>query len=138
MLNTSLVYQNGQPNPNHIFDLFGSLSSHNAANVRFLLLNDIATDVEFYQKTSCVCLEMRNINFHQWITNLSLELMYANELTVFSLSSMYKQHTVVITANKLWSTLHSNDPVSKETLLNVCLVKLVYLEHCPWHCIKRC
>ena len=40
---------------------------------------------------------------------------------------MYKQHTVVITANKLWSTLHSNDPVSEETLLNVCSVKLVYL-----------
>ena len=129
VLDTSLVYQNGQPNTNHIFDLFGSLSSHNAANVRFLLLSDIAADVEFYQKTSCVCLEMRNINFHQWITNLSLESMYADELTLFSLSWLYKQHTVVITANKLWSTLHLNDPVSKETLLNVCSVCFVYLGH---------
>ena len=53
--------------------------------------------------------------------------MYADELTLFSLSWLYKQHTVVIMANKLWSTLHSNIPVSEETLLDVCLVKLVYL-----------
>ena len=129
VLDTSLVYQNCWPNPNHIVDLFGSLSSHNVTNVRFLLLSDIAADVEFYQRTSCVCLEMRNTNFNQWITNLSLESMCADKLTLFSLSWLYKQHTVVITANKLWSTLHSNDPVSKEVLLNICSVKLVFLGH---------
>ena len=53
--------------------------------------------------------------------------MYADELTLFSLSWLYKQHTVVMRANKLWSTLHSNFPVSEETLLDICLVKLVYL-----------
>ena len=39
---------------------------------------------------------------------------YADELTLFSLSWLYKQHTIVITANKLWSTLHSNTQVSEE------------------------
>ena len=127
VLDTSLVYQNGWPNPNHIFELFGQLSGHSASNVRFLLLSDIAADVQFYQRTSFVCLEMRNTSFNQWITNLSLEEMYADELTLFSLSWLYKQHTVVITKNKLWSTLHSNSPVNEEALLDVCSVKLVYL-----------
>ena len=115
------------PNPNHIFELFGQLSGHSASNVRFLLLSDIAADVQFYQRTSFVCLEMRNTSFNQWITNLSLEEMYADELTLFLLSWLYKQHTVVITKNKLWSTLHSNSPVNEEALLDVCSVKLVYL-----------
>ena len=53
--------------------------------------------------------------------------MYADELTLFSLSWLYKQHTVVITANKLWSTLHSNSPINEEALLDICSVKLVYL-----------
>ena len=48
-------------------------------------------------------------------------------LTLFSLSWLYKQHTVVIMKNKLWSTLHSNSPINEEALLDVCLVKLVYL-----------
>ena len=95
--------------------------------VRFLLLSDIAADVEFYQRTSFVCLEMRNISFNQWIKNLSIEYMYADELTLFLLSWLYKQHTIVITANKLWSTLHSNTQVIEEALLDVCLLKLVYL-----------
>ena len=128
---------NGRPNLNHICDLFGSFSSHNASNVRFLLLSDIAADVEFYQRTSCVCLEMRNIAFNQWIKNLSIETMYADELTLFSLNWLYKQHTVVITANKLWSTLHSNIPVSEETLLDVCSVKLVYLGQLRFRVLRR-
>ena len=127
VLDTSLVYQNGRPNPNHIFELFGQLSGHSALNVRFLLLSDIAADVEFYQHTSFVCMEMRNTSFNQWITNLSLEEMYADELTLFLLSWLYKQHTVVITKNKLWSTLHSNSPVNEEALLDVCSIKLIYL-----------
>ena len=65
--------------------------------------------------------------FNQWITNLSTEEMYADELTLFSLSWLYKKHTVVIMKNKLWSTLHSNSPVNEEALLDICLVKLVYL-----------
>ena len=127
VLDTSLVYQNGCPNADHIYELFGALSGHNALNVRFMLLSDIATDVEFYQRTSFVCLQLRNTNFNQWINNISVESMYADELTLFSLSWLYKQHTVVITANKLWSTLHSNNPVGEETLLDICSVKLVYL-----------
>ena len=67
VLDTSLVYQNGRPNPNHIFEMFGQLSGHSASYVRFLLLSDIAADVEFYQRTSFVCLEMQNISFNQWI-----------------------------------------------------------------------
>ena len=94
-------------------------------NVRFLLLSDITADVEFYQCTSCVCLEMRSMGFMQWVTNLSLESMYVDELW------LYKKHNVVITASKLWSTLYSNDPVTEETLLNICSVKLVYL--CQLH-----
>ena len=70
---------------------------------------------------------MRNTSFNQWITNLSVEEMYVDKLTLFSLSWLYKQHTVVITKNKLWSTLHSNSPVNEEALLDVCSVKLVYL-----------
>ena len=59
--------------------------------------------------------------------NLSIEEMYTDELTLFLLSWLYKQHTIVITANKLWSTLHSNFPVSEEILLDICSEKLVYL-----------
>ena len=112
--------------------LFGQLSGNSLSNVRFLLLTDIAADVEFYQRTSFVCLEIRNTLFNQWINNLSKDEMYADELTLFLLSWLYKQHTVVITKNKLWSTLHSNSPVSKEALLDVCSIKLVYLGQIPF------
>ena len=41
------VYRNGQPNPNHVFKLFGSYSSHSAAQVRVLTLQAIAANGGF-------------------------------------------------------------------------------------------
>ena len=52
----------------------------------------------------------------------------AEELALYALSDLMKQHTIVITNTKLWSTVHP-DVVLKDIhgLLDVCGVKLLYL-----------
>ena len=52
----------------------------------------------------------------------------ADELTLYALSDLMKQHNVVITSTKPWSTVHP-DVVLKDIhgLLDVCGVKLLYL-----------
>ena len=46
---------------------------------------------------------------------------------LLSLSALYRRHTLVVTANKLWSTIEYPTPVNLLELLNECSVKLVYL-----------
>ena len=52
----------------------------------------------------------------------------ADELALYALSDLMKQHTIVITSTKPWSTVHP-DVVLKDIhrLLDVCSVKLLYL-----------
>ena len=53
--------------------------------------------------------------------------MYCDELGLLSLSALYQWHTLVLTANKLWSTIEHPTLVNLLELLNECSVKLVYL-----------
>ena len=45
-------------NPSHLFEIFGNFSGHDAVEVRELLLEHIARNLNFNVKHSTVCLEM--------------------------------------------------------------------------------
>ena len=95
--------------------------------VREVLLEHIARNLDFHVKRSIVCLEMRNTSFSNWVDRMADGRMYCDELGLLSLSALYQRHTLVVTANKLWSTIEHPTPVNLLELLNECSVKLVYL-----------
>ena len=123
-VDTSRTYKNGRANPGHLFEIF---SSHDAMEVRELMLEHIAKNLDFHASHSIVCLEMRNTRFTNWVDRIADGRMYCDELGLLSLSALYRRHTLVVTANKLWSTIEHPTPVNLLELLNECSVKLVYL-----------
>ena len=126
-VDTSRTYKNGRANPNHLFEIFGHFSGHKAMEVREVLLEHITRNLDFPVKRSIVCLEMRNTSFSNWVDRLADGRMYCDELGFLSLSALYQWHTLVVTANKLWSTIEHPTLVNLLELLNECSVKLVYL-----------
>ena len=117
---------NGYANPNHIYDLFGDFARYTATQVRLLLLKHIARDPGFHMGRGTMCLEMRNISFEQWLHRVADDRMYCNKLGILSLSHVYRRHTLVVTVNKMWSTIEHSSLLNLE-LLNECSVKLIYL-----------
>ena len=74
-----------------------------------------------------VCLEMHNISFERWLNRLADEQMYCDKLGILSLNTMYRWHSMVVTVNKMWSTIEHSLPLNLLELLNECSVKLIYL-----------
>ena len=126
-VDTSRTYKNGRVNPSHLFKIFGHFSGHEAMEVCEVLLEHIARNLDFHVKCSIVCLEMRNTSFSNWVDRLGDNRMYCDELGLLSLSALYRWHTLVVMANKLWSTIEHPTPMNLLELLNECSVKLVYL-----------
>ena len=126
-VDSSCTYKNGRANPSHLFEIFGSFSGHDAMEVREVLLKHIARNLDFHVSHSTVCLEMRNTNFSNWVDWIADGRMYCDELGLLSLSALYQRHTLVITSNKLWSTIEHPTPINLFELLKECSVKLIYL-----------
>ena len=126
-VDSSNVVKNGRANPSHVFDIFGSFSGHMGTEVRVKLLENIATEMPFYEKRSVVCLQMRSMNLETWVETITNELVYCDELGLMGLCYMYHRHCVVLTQNKLWSTVQADKPLNLLDLLNICSVRLIYL-----------
>ena len=126
-IDTSRAFKNGHTNPNHIFKLFGDFGGHKATQVRLLLLQHIARDPSFHMRHGTVCLEMHNITFEKWLNRYADKRMYCDELGLLSLCHMYRRHSLVVTINKMWSTIEYGLSLNLLELLNECSVKLIYL-----------
>ena len=127
VIDSSRAYVNGRANPNHIYKLFGNYGGHDATQVRLLLLKHMAIDPSFHMRRGTVCLEMRNTLFERWLHRVADNQMYCDELGILSLSHMYRRHSLVVTVNKMWSTIEHSSPLNLLELLNECSVKLIYL-----------
>ena len=71
---------------------------------------------------------MHETNLNAWACKMTYWENSADELALYALSDLTKQHTVVITNTKPWSTVHPNVNVRDiHDLLNVCSVRLLFL-----------
>ena len=107
--------------------LFGDFARYTATQVRLLLLKHITRDPGFHMRWGTVCLEMCNISFEWWLNRVADDQMYCDELGILSLSHMCRRHTLVVTVNKMWSTIKNSSSLNLLELLNECSVKLIYL-----------
>ena len=126
-VDSSNFAKNRHANPNHVFDIFGSFSGHTGTEMRVKLLENIAANMSFYERRSAVCLQMRSMNLETWVETITNELVYCDELCLMGLCYMYHRHCVVLTQNKLWSTVQADKPLNLLDLLNICSVRLIYL-----------
>ena len=128
-VDSSNVVKNGRANPNHVFDTFASFSRHTGTEVQVKLLENIAANMPFYERRSAICLQMRSMNLETWVETIANELVYCDELGLMGLCYMYHRHCVVLTQNKLWSTVQADKPLNLLDLLSICSVRLIYLSN---------
>ena len=126
-VDSSNIAKTGRANPNHVFDTFGSFSGHTGTEVWVKLLENIAANMSFYERRSVICLQMRSMNLETWVETITNKLVYCDKLGLMGLFYMYHRHCVVLTQNKLWSTVQADKPLNLLDLLNICSVCLIYL-----------
>ena len=126
-VDASNTVKNGRANPNHLFELFGSFSGHTSTEVRIQLLKNIASDTSFYKERCAACLQSKSITFERWVEELANERVFCDELALMGLCNLYQRHCVVLTQNKLWSTIQADAPMNLLDLLKECSIRLIYL-----------
>ena len=139
VLDTQNLYWPGVVNRSHVFDLFAEFLPHkDGAKARLDMINFVSDNKERYAIDGHVVLKMHETNLNAWVCKMTYWENSADELALYALSDLTKQHTVVITSTKPWSTVHPN-VVLKDIhgLLDVCGVKLLYLGNNKFGRLRR-
>ena len=96
-------------------------------DVRVALLQNVADDVDFYIARNTICLEQRSTSFETWVKTMGDDRVFCDELGLMGLCSLYNKHCVVLTKDKLWSSIEADHPMKLMELFKACTVRLVYL-----------
>ena len=67
------------------------------------------------------------VSFEMWVEELADERVFCNELALMGLCNLYQRYCVVLTQNKLWSTIQADAPMNLLDLLKECSIRLIYL-----------
>ena len=110
-----------------VYEMFGTFSNENAADVRAGMLAVIRLDLNYYKIAGHVILGFKNINIDQWMNVMSKPDTAANELAIFVLSKMYGKHTVIYNKARPWTMLDPPYPMTETELHNNCQIHLVYV-----------
>ena len=126
-LDLAATFKNGKANPNHIIEMFTNISQNISTDVRVALLQNVADNLDFYMARNTICLESHKTSFKTWIKKIGCDRIFCDEFGLMGLCSLYKQHCVVLTKCKLWSSIEADQPISLTKLMSLCPVILVYM-----------
>ena len=94
-LNIGPVFKNNTIDNDHVFNIFERYSDDDAATVRRNLGADVTDNLDYYQKALFVVTQMKSNNVVNWLEDQFLNEKCGDEWTVFCLSRLYNQHTMI-------------------------------------------
>ena len=99
---------NGHQNKSALYTIFGLYSDDNADTVQLNLLNEVThcvNNFKFYESTGFVCLHMKKLSLDEWLSKQQHKTTKGDQITVYILSRLYNQHTMIHTKKKPWFTI---------------------------------
>ena len=128
-LDTINLYWPGKVNQNHVFEIFSEFLPHgDAGKTRCDMINFVSEQKERYAMDGHTVLKMHETSLTNWACKMTYFENGADELALYALSDLTKKHTVIITSNRPWTTMHQDVEVwDIYHLLEICDVRLLYL-----------
>ena len=122
-------YRYGKKNPQQLFEIFGYFNSEEPEDVQSNICTRIKMEMELYAKVGTVHLLFIDSDIAKWLKAMKNNRNYGDPLMLYTLSRTFQRHSVVLCANRAWSTVGTDDPIDSDRLLEICHVKLVYIGH---------
>ena len=113
--------------PDVVFRVFGDFSDHEPSEVRAAMLSYISEDFNYFRDVSWLNLNMHKKKLSQWLDDMRNQNTPADELATFTLSRLYKRHSVIYTKNRTWCTIGTSKPLSEMDVYLSCDVRLMQM-----------
>ena len=119
----------GKINQNHVLEMFGVYSGYEPSELRQCAITILNTETEipYWSHAGSVLLGLNFMSYSEWTEYMSDESSPCDELMLYVLSRIHCRHTVVYTANRVWTTVYVDGKTTVDDLMSICDLRLVYL-----------
>ena len=93
------------PNPDHVFEIFGTFSHETAEKEHERVLDFIICDTISFNERMAVVFTMLNLNLDQRLKQMSNSKILADEIAFYRLCQLYLRQVLIDTTGSVSSTL---------------------------------
>ena len=91
------------------------------------MLEYVTVNSERYAWDCYTLLCMSGLSLSDWRVKMTFWANPADTMAIYALSDQYGLHTSVVTRSKLWTTIHPDYQGTKEDVLEISAIKLLYM-----------
>ena len=127
-VDTSNLYWGGNPNNNHVFDMFNTFKPHHdSVKTRYEMLQFVIDNERRYDWNGHLFLRMNNLTLADWLQQQTHFENNADVLSIYALSDMCGVHSTIVTKTKPWTTVHPTFNGDIYDVLRISKVTMLYL-----------
>ena len=127
-VDTSNLYWGGNPNNNHVFDMFNAFKPHHdSVKTRYEMLQFVIDNERRYDWNGHLFLHMNNLTLADWLQQQTHFENSADVLSIYALSDMCGVHSTIVTKTKPWTTVHPTFNGDIYDVLRISKVTMLYL-----------
>ena len=91
------------------------------------MLTELSSNEVWYTKAGHTTCGMRNLTFKQWLKSIKPKKASADELSIYTLSVIFRHHVMINSSLRPWTTLKLTAGLTFGNMLELCETHLLYL-----------
>ena len=123
-------------NPNIMFTTFGVFCDKSAGAVRKELCEWISANLESFKRQCFMGMACKDMDFDDWFTKLKSNDTICNEFGLSALCQAFQRHALVVTSDKIWTTIPASHGKTVEEERRLCDVHFLYLCRETYACLE--
>ena len=123
-------------NPNIMFTTFGVFFDKSAGAVRKKLCEWISANLESFERQCFMGMACKDMDFDDWFAKLKSNDTVCDQFGLSALCQAFQRHALVVTSDKIWSTIPASHGKTVEEERRLCDVHFLYLCRDTYACLE--
>ena len=119
-----------------MLEMFGVYSNMEPSVLHEAAINMMKENESYWEHCGSLTTQMNFVTYSEWKTNMSKDTTMCDEFFIFVLSKLHYRHTLIYTANRLWSTMRAGS-MDRSELHSKSDLHLVYLGNNTYGELRR-
>ena len=114
-------------NPTVMYTMFSVFAEDSPQQVRRNMVQWINDNKQKFKSQTLLAFAAKDRDLDSWLSNMDSNSTPDNEFALFELCQMYTRHTLIVTSNQTWTSVHPKHGLDEHDLRRKCDLHLIYL-----------
>ena len=114
-------------NPTMMYTMFSVFAEDSPQQVRRNMVQWINDNKQKFESQTLLAFAAKGRDLDLWLSNIDSNSTLGDEFALFALCQMYTRHTLIVTSNQTWTSVHPKHGLDEHDLRRKCDLHLIYL-----------